>query len=128
MNKCFLIGNLTRDPEVTITNSGLTLCRFSIAVTRRFANAEGEKETDFFNIVAWRSLGELCSKYLHKGSKVAVVGSINNRSYDAQDGTKRTVTEISADEVEFLTTKGSSEEKTEVVADLQPIEDDSLPF
>ncbi len=128
MNKCFLIGNLTRDPEVSITNSGVSLCKFSIAVTRRFANAEGERETDFFNVVAWRALADHCGKYLHKGSKVAIVGSINNRTYDAQDGTKRTVTDITAEEVEFLSSKNSGEERNEVVGNLQPIEDDGLPF
>ncbi len=103
MNKVFLIGNLTRDPEMRSTNTGIPVCNFSIAVNRRFKNAQtGQQETDFFNIVAWRQLAELCSRYLAKGRKVSVIGSIQTRSYEAQDGSKRTAFDIVADEVEFL--------------------------
>ena len=103
MNKVYLIGNLTRDPEMRSTNTGISVCNFSIAVNRRFRNAQtGQQETDFFNIVAWRQLAELCSRYLAKGRKVAVSGSIQTRSYEAQDGSKRTAFDIVADEVEFL--------------------------
>ncbi len=127
MNKCFLIGNLTRDTEMFTTASGVNVCKFGLAVARKFENANGEKETDFFNIVAWRVLGDVCHKYLHKGSKVAVVGSVNNRSYDAQDGTKRTVTEIVIDDVEFLTPKSS--EKSDDGTELTATEDcPPLPF
>lgn len=103
MNKAILIGNLTRDPEVRTTPTGVTVCNFSIAVSRRFKNQAGEQTTDFFNIIAWRQLGEMCGKYLLKGRKVCVVGEIQTRNYEAKDGTKRSVTEIVADEVEFLT-------------------------
>jgi single-strand DNA-binding protein len=96
---------LTRDVEVRTTNSGVTVCSFSIAVNRKRKDQSGEKHTDFFNIVAWRQLGELCSKYLFKGSKVAVSGELQTRSYEAQDGMKRHVTEIVADDIEFLTPK-----------------------
>ena len=132
MNKCILIGNLTKDPELTTTSNGVAVCRFTIAVSRRYSNAEGERETDFLNIVVWRSLGENCHKFLKKGSKVGVVGNIQNRSYDATDGSKRYITEIVAEEVEFLSTKSSDEVATkapsEDVAKLQPIDDDGLPF
>ncbi len=130
MNKVILIGNLTKDPELTTTNSGISVCRFTLAVSRRFVGASGERETDFLNIVAWRSQAENCSKYLKKGSKCAVTGSIQTRSYDAQDGSKRYVTEITADEVEFISTKndGFGAEKKDDVAELQPIDDDTLPF
>ena len=132
MNKCILIGNLTKDPELTTTSNGVAVCRFTIAVYRRYSNAEGERETDFLNIVVWRSLGENCHKFLKKGSKVGVVGNIQNRSYDATDGSKRYITEIVAEEVEFLSTKSSDEVSTkapsEDVAKLQPIDDDGLPF
>ena len=80
MNKAILIGNLTRDPEVRTTGSGTTVCTFTIAVNRRFQNQAGERVSDFFNIVAWRQLGELCGKYLSKGRKVSVIGEIQNRS------------------------------------------------
>lgn len=103
MNKVLLIGNLTRDPEMRSTQAGVPVCNFSIAVNRRFRNQQtGQQETDFFNIVAWRQLAELCSRYLAKGRKVAVSGSIQTRTYEAQDGSKRTAFDIVADEVEFL--------------------------
>ena len=103
MNKVYLIGNLTRDPEMRSTSTGIPVCNFSIAVNRRFKNAQtGQQETDFFNIVAWRQLADLCGRYLAKGRKVAVFGSIQTRTYEAQDGSKRTAFDIVADEVEFL--------------------------
>lgn len=132
MNKAFLIGNLTRDPELTQTTNGIVVCRFSIAVQREFTNSEGERDADFFNIVAWRTTAENCNKYLKKGSKVAVMGAIQNRSYDAQDGTKRYVTEIVADKVEFVGARasGNDSEEREEVSKLEPIKDDDgdLPF
>ena len=131
MNTCILIGNLTKDPELTTTSNGVAVCRFAIAVSRRYANADGERETDFLNIVVWRNLGENCHKFLKKGSKVGVVGNIQSRSYDATDGTKRYVTEIVAEEVEFLSTKSADEQPRtsgEEVSKLQPIDDDGLPF
>lgn len=136
MNKVMLVGNLTKDPELATTNSGVAVCRFTLAVSRKYSNAEGERETDFINIIVWRSQAENCHKYLKKGSKCGVVGSIQTRNYDAQDGTKRYVTEIVAEEVEFLNSRNSAEgqgqdkvvpEKKEV-AELQPIDDDTLPF
>lgn len=102
MNKVFLIGNLTRDPEMRSTQSGVAVCNFSIAVNRRFKKENGEQETDFLNVIAWRQLAELCAKYLAKGRKVAISGSIQTRTYEAKDGSKRTAWDIVADEVEFL--------------------------
>ena len=135
MNKVFLIGNLTRDPELSTTNSGISVCRISIAVSRRFANADGSRETDFFNVVAWRAIAENCAKYLKKGSKIAVMGSIQNRSYEGTDGTKRYTTDITAEEIEFLSTKGDETASDngmshEPDTGLQPIDDDdnTLPF
>lgn len=127
MNKIILIGNLTKDPEFTSTNSGVSVCKFTIAVQRKFKNADGERETDFINCVAWRELAEHISKYLKKGSKAGVAGSIQTRTYDATDGTKRYVTEVVADEVEFISTKEKKEEEQEVVK-LEPIEKSDLPF
>lgn len=134
MNRCFLIGNLARDPELATTKSGVSVCRFSLAVTRNFSNADGEREADFLNIIVWRGQAENCHKYLKKGSKCAVTGSIQTRSYDAQDGSKRYVTEIVADNVEFLNSKSSGDGQDKVavdnkeVAKLEPIDDDTLPF
>ena len=131
MNKVFLIGNLTRDPELSTTSSGVSLCRLSLAVSRRFANADGTRETDFFNITVWRNDAENCSKYLNKGSKIAVVGSLQNRTYEV-DGVKRYATDIVASEIEFLNSRSSGDsairDDAEPVSDLRPVDDDSLPF
>ena len=102
MNKVILIGNLAADPELRKTTSDISVCTFRLAVQRRFANQQGVREADFISVVAWRQTAELCARYLTKGRKCAVVGSLQTRSYDAQDGTKRYVTEVVADEVEFL--------------------------
>lgn len=136
MNKVILVGNLSRDPELTTTNGGISVCRFTIAVQRRFQNAEGEREADFINVVVWRGQAENCHKFLKKGSKCGVIGRLQTSSYEGQDGNRRFVTEVIADEIEFLTTKtaggdvsvetGADEPKK--VADLEPIDDDTLPF
>ncbi len=138
MNKVYLIGNLTRDPEISTTTSGISVCRMSIAVGRRFANAEGGRETDFFNVTAWRGTADNCAKFLKKGNKIAVSGSIQTRNYEKADGTKGFSVDIVADEVEFLTSRndGSAEGSSEggmgmggtPVNVLQPIDDDNLPF
>ncbi len=142
MNKAILIGNLTRDPEVRTTSSGTTVCTFSIAVNRRFQNQAGERVSDFFTIVAWRQLGELCGRYLAKGRRVSVIGEIQNRSYEGKDGTKRYITEIIADEIEFLSPKNQGQEGYErsersyerqassaaAPDGFSEIEDDELPF
>lgn len=113
MNKVILIGNLTRDPELRTTQSGVSLCSFSIAVNRQFTNQQGQRETDFFNVTAWRQLGDLCARYLSKGRKVCVEGSIQLRTYDAQDGSKRTAVDIIASNVEFLSSQNSSAPQSE---------------
>jgi single-strand DNA-binding protein len=137
MNKVFLIGNLTRDPELTETPSGIAVCRFSIAVSRDYANSEGTRETDFFNITVWRGRAENCGKYLKKGNKVAVVGSLQTRSYEDKDGIKRNVTDIVASDVEFLTPKGAQgdviDDEAPVTArrerpQLETIDDNQFPF
>ncbi len=137
MNKVILVGNLTRDPELSETPNGVAVCRFSIAVSRDYANSDGTRETDFFNITVWRGRAENCGKYLKKGNKVAVVGSLQNRSYEDKDGIKRNVTDIVANEVEFLTPKsaqgGDSDDTPAVQArrerpQLEAIDDNQLPF
>ena len=100
MNKVILIGNLTADPELRKTANDISLCTFRIAVQRRFSNQQGVREADFINIVAWRQTADLCAKFLTKGRKVGVVGAIQTRTYDAQDGSKRTAFEVVADDVE----------------------------
>lgn len=108
MNKVFLIGRLTRDPELRYTGSNTAVASFSLAVNRNFANANGEREADFINIVVWRKQAENVKNYLSQGSQVAIDGRIQTRSYDDQNGQKRYVTEVVADNVEFLGSKGSS--------------------
>ena len=102
MNKVILIGNLASDPEGRTTQSGIAQCSFRIAVQRRFKGANGEREADFLPVVCWRQTAEFAQRYLAKGRKVAVEGSIQTRSYDAQDGSRRYVTEIIADSVEAV--------------------------
>lgn len=102
MNKVILTGRLAGDPETRTTQSGVSVCTFRLAVQRRFANAQGVREADFLTIVCWRQLADLCAKYLAKGHRAAVEGSIQTRTYDGQDGQRRYVTEILADSVEFL--------------------------
>jgi len=130
MNKAVLIGNLTKDPELKNLANGTSVCNFSIAVNRKFASQDGTRATDFFNIVAWRALGENCAKFLTKGKKVCVLGEIQTRTYDAQDGSKRYVVEINADEVEFLSPRNSGDGSGSSPAEdgMQPVDDDNLPF
>lgn len=151
MNRAILVGNLANDPESRLTQNGITQCTFRLATQRRVANKDGTREADFHAIVCWRAIAENCARYLRKGSRVAVEGSIQNRSYDAQDGTKRYVTEIVADSVEFLTAKeerGSNEAgrsvyrrdeegtRNDVLGDagrdntgrFEEVDDDELPF
>ncbi len=140
MNKVILIGNLTKDPEVNVTSNDLTNCRFTVAVKRKYSR-DGKAESDFFTVVSWRGLAENCGKYLRKGSRVGVSGSIQNRSYEGSDGIKRYTVEIVADEVQFLSTKMEDEaiddqptpvpaKKPVKISDLKAIEDDDddLPF
>ena len=146
MNKVILIGNLANDPEPFTTQSGISRSNFRIAVQRRFANPQGVRETDFFTVIAWRQTADFCNRYLTKGRRVAVEGSVQNRSYDAQDGSKRYVTEIIADSVEAV---GSRNEEgggsrsfdpgptpppeprssgAPVSNDFTEVDDDELPF
>lgn len=135
MQRFICIGNLTKDPEVRMTQAGDPVCPFSIAVSRNTKDESGNRETDFFDVVAWKKTAENCGKYLKKGSKVAIVGRVQNRSWTAQDGSKRYKTEIIAEQVEFLTPKQdapqqgvpqynpASEQKFEEIGS-----DDDLPF
>lgn len=138
LNKVILIGNLTRDPELTQTPSGISVCKFTLAVNRNYTNANGERDADFINIVAWRGLAENCGKYLVKGKKVALSGQIQTRSYDDKDGNKRYATEVIADDVEFLPSgnkesaesqsSGDTAQKKKTLRELTPTQDDGLPF
>ena len=144
MNKAIIIGNLTKDPELRTTGSGISVCTFRVAVARPFKR----DETDFLNIVTWRGLAENCAKFLAKGRKVGIVGSIQTREYDDNNGQRRYITEIVADDVEFLTPKGEGGsgspggQRTHDVPpppddaglfgdepdDFEPLDDEQMPF
>lgn len=132
MNKAILVGRLTRDPELKSTANGTNVCSFSVAVNRRYKNAEGNYDADFINCTAWRQTAEFVSKYFTKGRMIGVVGSIQTRNYDDKDGKKVYVTEVAADEVHFVESKGDNNNNTAPVADVNnfaPIDDtDELPF
>ncbi len=140
MNKLTIIGNLTKDPELRTTSSGIAVCSFTVAVNRR-KKAEGQPEADFFRVSAWRQLGDNCQRYLAKGRKVAVVGAVSVNTYQASDGSTRAQLEITADDVEFLSSRNeeggaypaapASKPKSEAAPDLagyEEVEDEDLPF
>ena len=108
MNKVILIGRLARDPEMRTTSSGLSLTRFTLAVSRPYNVQDGNQQTDFINCITWRRQAENVAKYCSKGSQVAVDGRIQVSSYDAQDGTKRYTTEVVCDNVTFLGSKSGN--------------------
>ena len=105
MNKLTIIGNLTRDPELRTTSTGLNVCSFTVAVNRRRSGNSNQPEADFFRVSAWRQLGENCQRYLARGRKVAVVGSVSVSTYTGNDGTTRATLEVTADDVEFLSSR-----------------------
>lgn len=134
MNKVYLIGNLTRDVELAQTPSGVAVARFSIAVSRQYQDSNGERQTDFFNCVAWRGLAETIAKYCKKGSKVAVCGSIQLRNYEDNQGIKRQAVDIIVQDCEFLTPKQEEltenrKTSTKSKPTLAPVEiDEDIPF
>ena len=107
VNKIMLIGNIGKDPELQITSEGTPFTRFSLAVNRSFKSSSGEKveETEWFNIVVWRQLAEICERYLHKGSKVYIEGRLSQRKYTDREGVQRTSVEVIANEMEMLSPK-----------------------
>ena len=109
MNRVCLVGRLTAKPELRYTGSNVPYTRFSLAINRTFNNANGERETDFINIVVWRRQAENVTNYLDKGSRVSIEGRIQTGSYTAQDGSKRYTTDVVADNVQFLDTRSQTE-------------------
>ena len=112
MNKVTIIGNLTRDPELRTTSTGVNVCSFTVAVNRRNRGAQGtnqQPEADFFRVSAWRQLGENCAKYLAKGRKVCVIGPVSVSTYQGSDGVTRASLDVTADDVEFLSSRNDGE-------------------
>ena len=137
LNRIVLIGRLTQDPELRYTKNGIAVASFTLAVDRRYKNAEGERETDFIDVVVWRQQAENCANYLSKGKLCAVDGSLQIRSYEAKDGTRRKAAEVIADDVRFLSPKDSGSyreappvERSPFAAgnDADMVGDDDLPF
>ena len=110
LNKIMLIGNLGRDPELQVTSDGTPVTKFSLAVNRNTKTSTGERkeETEWFNIVAWRQLAEICERYLHKGSKIYIEGRLTQRKYTDREGVQRTSVEVIANEMEMLDSKSAS--------------------
>lgn len=130
MNQVTLIGRLTADPVLNTTSGGTNVCKFTLAVDRPYKDSKGEKQADYLNVVVWRELGNNCAKYLTKGRQCALRGSVQTRSF-IKDDEKRYITEIVAEQVEFLGSKAESTEPKQTrpkLEDLQVIEDDDLPF
>lgn len=142
INKTVLVGNLTRDPELRTTQSGTAVASFTVAVQRRYKDADGNYPADFINCVAWRGTAEFIAKYFSKGSKIGIVGSLQSRSYDDSNGIRRYITEVVVDEAEFAGGKPQrdvqklSEQEEQLVdelfseelSDFEQIDEGQLPF
>lgn len=133
MNKLIIIGNLTRDPELRTTTSGVDVCSFTVAVNKR--KAQGEEEADFFRVSAWRERAKICAQYLQKGKKVCVIGAVTMRTYTDSNGITKANMEVTADEVEFLSARSESYDKQTGYAKVAPQENpfeqqsmDELPW
>ena len=138
MQKLFITGNLCRDPELRSTRDGIAVCSFTVAVNRRQRGAQaGQQEADYFRVNAWRELGENCAKYLAKGKKVAVTGSVSVSTYTGSDGTTRASMDVRADEVEFLSPKSEyapgtvgavEQQQRDAKTGFVEVQDDEIPF
>ena len=124
MQKLIIVGNLTGDPELRTTQDGKSVCTFTIAVNRK-RKIEGKPDADFFRVSAWNQMGENCAKYLAKGKKASVVGTVSVRTYETQSGEYRASLEVMADEVEFLTPKGES---TDPQTGYMKVDDADCPY
>ena len=145
MNKVILVGRLTRDPELRVTTSGVSVCSFSVACDRRFVRQGEERKADFINCIAWRQTGEFVSKYFTKGNRIALEGSLQTRDWTDNDGKKRYATEVIVDNVEFAQSKNENsgtiggfqgastgsavpENNDSDIDGFMPIEEEDLPF
>lgn len=136
MNQVSLLGRLTKDPEVKKTQSGTSVCSFTIAVDRRFKNADGTRQTDFIPCVGWRQVADIIGQHFHKGSKIGITGSIQTRSYEDNTGRNVFVTEVLAEQIEFIDKKSETQEQKPIPApqaeaiapNADEYIDESLPF
>lgn len=137
MNKLTVIGNLTRDPELRTTQTGLPVCSFTVAVNRRKSGQNTQPEADYFKVTVWRQLGEMCAKYLAKGRKVCVVGPVSVQTYQGNDGQTRASLGVTAEDVEFLSPRGEDGGYTQaesgatsngIPAGFEQVYEDDLPF
>lgn len=133
MNKIIISGRLVRDCDVRYTQGGKVVCQFTLAVNRAFTNQDGQREADFINVVVWGKIAELCGNSLAKGHRALVEGRLQIRSYDAKDGSKRYVTEVIANSVEFLERKNKNVGGSETPSPMEDFgsadfEQDSIPF
>ena len=141
MNKVILIGRLSKDPEARTTQNGISCSTFSVAIQREHRSQNGTYDADFFNVVAWRQTADYVNRYMGKGDRIAIIGSLQNRSYEARDGSKRYVTEVIADRVEGLGGRGSNDgndggrperqtapAQPESADEFMEMEDEELPF
>ena len=131
MNKWCGIGRLTKDPDVKNTASQVTVCKFTVAVDRKYKDSNGQRQTDFINCVAWRQTATFISQYFHKGNRIGIIGSIQTRTYDDDNGNRQYITEVVVDEAEFVESKSSSEQSKPVNHNDDygyEVEDDSNEF
>lgn len=128
MNQFFAIGRLTKDPEKRTTQNGTSVCTFTLAVDRRYKNADGERQADFFPVVCWRHTADFAAEYLAKGKLAGVIGEMQTRSYEDKSGVKRYITECVADQVQILSPKSEGAAQTQE-PEMTPVnDDDDLPF
>lgn len=135
LNRVILIGRLTKDPDLRYTQNSIATCSFTLAVNRSFTNQQGERDADFIPVVTWRGLAESCNKFLSKGRLVAVTGRLQTRTYEGNDGQRRYITEVVADEVQFLewgekqSTAPATQDTSGAPQGFEPVENDGdLPF
>ena len=127
MNKLTIIGNLTRDPELRTTQTGLPVCSFTVAVNKR--TQKDHPEADYFRVTAWRQLGELCQKYLAKGRKVCVIGPVSVQTYQNKDGETKASLEVTAEDIEFLTPRNeTAPAQIDTMSGYVEVNADDLPF
>ena len=129
MNKCELVGRLTKEPELKATQNDVAYCNFTLAVDRRFKDANGQKQADFINCIAWKQTAHFIKKYFHKGNRIGICGSIQTRTYE-KDGQKVFITEVLAEEAEFVenTNQANTTTTQQDSVYVEPAENAGLPF